>query len=210
MSILKKMLFGLLLIVLGLIVLLLIPSPQTPAEKPWEVTIMPDGNSQVLGIHLGNTSYKTAQQQLGVFGKTALFVDPDGRRSVEAYFDSVNLAGLSAKLIMTLEVPDDMLQTMQARAGAGELKPSGAHQYELAEPDREYLLGVPVNILTYIPSVRLKRDMIESRFGKPARIERSEVDEKGLVTESWFYPAIGLSVIYHPEQKPLLIYRSRD
>ncbi|MTI64638.1 lytic murein transglycosylase [Methylophaga sp.] len=209
MRILRNVLLGLLLIVVGIAALMLIPSPQAPAEKPWEVTVMPDGNSRVLGIHLGDTDYKTAQQQLGVFGKTALFVDPDGSLSVEAYFDSINLAGLSAKLIMNLGVSNDKLQAMQSRAGAGELKPSGAHQYELTDQDRQYLLSVPVIGLTYIPSVRLDREMIQSRFGKPARNERSERDENGRVTETWFYPDIGLSVLFQSEQKTLLIYRAK-
>jgi hypothetical protein len=209
MRILRNVFLGLLLIVIGIAALMLIPSPQAPAEKPWEVTVMPDGNSRVLGIHLGHTDYKTAQQQLGVFGKTALFVDPDGSKSVEAYFDSINLAGLSAKLIMSLGVAKTRLQSMQEQAGAGELQPSGAHQYELTEQDREYLLRVPVIGLTYIPSVRLDRQMIQSRFGDPARSEQSEMDEKGQITETWFYPAIGLSVLFQSKQKTLLVYRAK-
>lgn len=209
MRILRNVFLGLLLIVIGIAALMLLPSPQAPAEKPWEVTVMPDGNSRVLGIHLGHTDYKTAQQQLGVFGKTALFVDPDGSKSVEAYFDSINLAGLSAKLIMNLGVAKTRLQSMQEQAGAGELQPSGAHQYELTEQDREYLLRVPVIGLTYIPSVRLDRQMIQSRFGDPARSEQSEMDEKGQITETWFYPAIGLSVLFQSKQKTLLVYRAK-
>lgn len=209
MRILRNIFLGFLLIIIGIASLMFIPSPQAPAEKPWEVEVMPDGNSEVLGIHLGNTNYKTAQQQLGVFGKTALFVDPDGSRSVEAYFDSVNLAGLSAKLVMNLEVGKNRMETMLSNAGAGELKPSGAHQYELSEQDRAFLLSVPVIGLTYIPSLKLDRDMIQSRFGEPESIEKSQVDEQGQVTETWFYPAIGLSVLFQPQQKTLLVYRAR-
>lgn len=208
MRILRNVLLGFLMLIVGIVALMLIPSPQAPAEKPWEVTVMPDGNSRVLGIHLGQTNYKTAQQQLGEFGKTALFVDPDGSRSVEAYFDSINLAGLSAKLVMNLEVDEDRLQAMQARTEEGEYKPSGAYQYQLSEQDRTFLLGVPVIGLTYIPSVRLDREMVKSRFGEPAHSEQSEKDENGRVTETWFYPDIGLSVIFQTEQKTLLVYRA--
>lgn len=208
MRILRNVLLGFLLVIIGIVALMLIPSPQAPAEKPWEITVMPDGNSRVLGIHLGHTNYKKAQQQLGVFGKTALFVDPDGSRSVEAYFDSINLAGLSAKLVMNLAVDEDRLQAMQARTEEGEYKPSGAYQYQLSEQDRRFLLGAPVIGLTYIPSVRLDREMVESRFGQPARSEQSERDENGRFTETWFYPDIGLSVLFQNEQKTLLVYRA--
>lgn len=200
---------GLILVVVGIVALMLIPSPQAPADKPWEVTVMPDGNSKVLGIHLGQTDYKTAQTQFGVFGETGLFVDPDGRRSVEAYFDSVNLAGLSAKLVLNLDVNETELDAMLSRASAGELQPSGAHQHELAETDREALLTKAVTALTYIPSVRLKSEMLHNRFGEPARVVETDANEKGQTSTTWLYPDIGLSVVFLPEQKPILVYRAK-
>ena len=210
MRILKNLIFGVLLVIGGVMLMMLIPSPQAPAEKPWEVTIMPDGNSKVLGIHLGSTDYKSAQEQLGIFGKTALFVDPDGRQGVEAYFDSVNLGGLSAKLVLNLDVQKEQLGSMLSRAIASERKPSGAHQYELAEADRVQLLTVPVIAITYIPSVTLKPDMVISRFGEPEGITQTPADEDGLSGEIWRYPALGLSVVFQSEQKTVLIYRAKS
>lgn len=210
MRILKNFLFGLVLVIAGIMSLMLIPSPQAPADKPWQVTVMPDGNSKILGIHLGSTDYQTAQSLLGVVGKTALFVDPDGRSGVEAYFDSVNLGGLSAKLVLNIGISEDRLQKMQTRASVGELRPSGAHQHVLAEIDRDFVLTSPVVGLTYIPSIGLKPDMIESRFGKPVSVKQSAADEQGRTTEIWSYPDIGLQIELHPEQKPILVYRAKS
>ncbi len=210
MRLLKNFVIGVCLLLGGIALLMLIPSPQAPAEKPWEVTIMPDGNSKVLGIHLGQTDYKTAQQQLGVFGKTAVFVDPDGSRSVEAYFDSINLGGLSAKLVLNLGVDAPVLAAMLERGSGGKLQPSGAHQHELAETDREFLLQTPVMALTYIPSVSLKPEMVETRFGRPDTIAQSEADEEGRVTETWSYPDVGLSAVFQPQQKTILIFRVKS
>lgn len=209
MRIVKNLIIGLILLLGGVMLLMLIPSPQAPADKPWEVTLMPDGNSKVLGIHLGQTDYKTAQTQFGTFGETGLFVDPDGSRSVEAYFDSVNLAGLSAKLVLNLDLSEAELDAMLSRAAAGELQPSGAHQHELAETDREALLSKAVTGLTYIPSLRLTPEMLHSRFGEPARIVESEADKNGQTSTTWLYPDIGLSVVFLPEQKPILVYRTK-
>lgn len=210
MRILKNVFFGLFLVIVGIVMLMLLPSPQAPAEKPWEITTMPDGNSQVLGIHLGKTDYQTAQARLGVVSETALFVDPDGQASVEAYFDSVNLGGLSAKLVLNLGVSDDRLALMLNRASAGELRPSGAHQHVLAAVDRDYVLNAPVQALTYIPSIGLSREMIESRFGKATTVSELAADEQGRRTEIWSYPEIGLTIEFHPEQKPILIYRTKS
>jgi hypothetical protein len=209
MRIVKNLIIGLILLIGGVMLLMLIPSPQAPADKPWEVTVMPDGNSKVLGIHLGQTDYKTAQQQFGVFGETGLFVDPDGRRSIEAYFDSVNLAGLSAKLVLNIGVTEQQIDSMLSRASAGERQPSGAYQHALAEIDREALLSRPVTGLTYIPSLRLEPEMLHSRFGEPSSVVESEADENGQISTTWLYPDIGLSVVFLPEQKPILVYRAK-
>ena len=58
MRIIRNLIIGLVLLIGGVMLLMLIPSPQAPADKPWEVTVMPDGNSRVLGIHLGQTDSK--------------------------------------------------------------------------------------------------------------------------------------------------------
>lgn len=209
MKIIRNIIIGLMLLVGGIMILMLLPSPQGTADKPWEVTIMDDGNPRVLGIHLGNTDYKSAQQHLGVFGETALFVDPDGSRSVEAFFDSINQAGLSAKLVLNLDVSEDRMQAMQQHATAGERQPSGARQLELSEQDREFLLTAPVKALTYMPSVRLKPEMIKSRFGEADKVEQKKAPETGLVTETWHYPAIGLTIVFRGEDKPILVYQAR-
>ena len=209
MKIIRNIIIGLLLLVSGVLILMLIPSPQGTADKPWEVTMMADGNPRVMGIHLGSTDYRTAQQKLGVFGETALFVDPDGSRSVEAFFDSINQAGLSAKLVLNLDVSDERMQDMQQSATAGERQPSGARQLSLSEPDREFLLTAPVKAITYMPTVRLKPEMIKSRFGEPDRIEEKKEAETGLVTKSWHYPAIGLAIVFRGEDKPVLVYQAR-
>lgn len=210
MRLMRNIIIGLVLVITGIALLMFIPSPQPPASKPWEINMMPDGNIEVLGIHLGNTRYQSAQESLGVFGKTALFVDPDGSLSIEAFFDSINLAGLSAKLVLNLSVPPDELEQMLARAKAGKLQPSGAHQHELAEQDRQRLLKAPVIGMTYIPSVRLDADMLKTRFGEPERIQQLHNSEDGTTTQHWVYPSKYLTIDLPQEQKPLLVYRAKN
>jgi hypothetical protein len=204
----KNFLIGLVLVVLGIMAMMLIPSPQGDADKPWEITTMPDGNSKVLGIHLGKTDYRTAQDKLGEFGQTALFEDEDGSLSVEAFFDSTNLGGLSAKVVLNLGVESQQLQPMLKRAQNGKLQPSGAHQYELAEADRQQLLSAPVTVITYMPTLRLAPEMIRSRFGEPDKKVTTNVDEEGGKAETWLYTSTGLSIVFQGEQKPILIYRA--
>lgn len=209
MRLLRNFVIGLFLVIGAIAAMLLIPSPQPPAAKPWEVVIMPDGNSKVLGIHLANTTYKAAQENLGAFGKTALFTDPDNHASVEAYFESVNLSGLSAKLVLNLAVPNHQMQAMLSRATSGKLQPSGAHQHELAEADRIALLNVAVNAITYIPSVRLDQTMLTARFGEPDSAEQTR-DAEGNMVNIWHYHEPNLTINFSDQQKTLLIYSAKS
>lgn len=57
MRILLKFLLGTTLVVIAIAALMLVPSPQPKAPKPWEVTVMPDNQIEVMGLHLGTTTY---------------------------------------------------------------------------------------------------------------------------------------------------------
>jgi len=209
MRILRNFIIGLILVVAGIAAMMLIPSPQPPAAKPWEVTIMADGNPQVLGIHLGTTTYKQAQQQFGIYGETAIFTNDEKAASIEAYFNSVNLGGLSAKLVLNLAVSPEQINAMLSRAKAGKLQPSGAHQHELSETDRTTLLDIPVQAITYIPSVRLNQEMVKTRFGE-ADTQTEATDAEGKTTEIWQYKDLGLIVQFIEQQKTLLIYTAKS
>ncbi|HEC73826.1 MAG TPA: lytic murein transglycosylase [Methylophaga aminisulfidivorans] len=204
----RNIVIGMILFVMGLLAIMFIPSPQPQAAKPWEIELMSDGNIQVFGIHLGTTDYKTAQKKLGAFGETALFSDPDDKLSVEAFFDSTNLSGLSAKMVMTLAVSQSELQEMMTQTRNAKLQPSGAHQHEISESDREKLLDLPVASITYIPSLRLDKAMLKERFGEPDSIETIAVTEANSQIENWLYRDIHLIVQFNGEAKPILIYHS--
>jgi hypothetical protein len=51
--------------------------------------------------------------------------------------------------------------------------------------------------------------MLHSRFGEPSSVVESEADENGQISTTWLYPDIGLSVVFLPEQKPILVYRAK-
>lgn len=210
MRILRNILIGLVLVIVGVVMLMLLPSPQPESAKPWEVAVMPDGNVEILSIHLGKTDFETAQKQLNTYGKIALFNEPDGTNSVEAFFDNTNLGGLTAKLVLNIGVSQQQLAQMLERAGAGRLQPSGAHQHELANVDRQTLLTMPVMAMTYIPTVRLSEEMLLSRFGDPDTKTPTVSNEEGQSGEVWHYDALNLIVVIEPAQKPILIFRAKS
>lgn len=203
----RNFLIGLVLFIVGIGALMLIPSKQSPAPMPWEAHIMPDGNTQVLGIHLGNTTLKQAQEIFKVYGKAAIFSEAEREPSLEVYFNSVNLGGFSAKVVLNLIASEQQIPPMQANATEAKLQPSGARRYELHSDDYALLLDMAISGITYIPSVRLDEEMVTTRFGKAEIIQ--QVPELANV-HIWQYPRIGLSITFDPDEKTVLQYSMQN
>jgi len=198
-----KLILGLILFAVGIVGIMLIPSPQETASMPWEITAMPDGNLQVFDIHLGTSTYRQAQQQFKQYGKTAIFTQNDTPSSVEAYFDSLHLNGLSAKLIFNLAVEQEQIDLMLSDALEARLKPSGAHQYKLSNEANAKLVDAVITGITYIPSVKLDHEMIRYRFGEPDQITPLENEQ----TELWFYNNHLLRIQNNPNEKTIIQYK---
>jgi hypothetical protein len=198
-----KFLIGLMLTLVGITALMLIPSRQTPAPMPWETTVMEDGNIQVFGIHLGKTTYKQAQQLLNSYGKTAIFDQEGHEPTIEAYFESINLGGLSAKIVLNLLVDVQQIETMLNSAIESKLQPSGARKYELNNEDNTRMLDSTISGITYIPSVKLNEQMVLERFGPASEKQQSTVQTDIII---WQYPNIGLSVTFTTGEKTVLQY----
>lgn len=206
MRILLKFFFGTALVIVGIAALMLIPSPQPTAPKPWEITLKPDNQIEVLGVHLGTTTYAEIQQLWREAGEAALFITENDDISAEAFFESINLGGLSARAVVNLQVAEENLQAMASRAVSAKLQPSGARRYDPAYDDKQYLLSAPAIAITYIPSVRIDADMVRTRFGEPEQITNESEESTAQI---WHYPASGLTIRLHPEERPVLTYTAR-
>lgn len=205
MRILLKTLGILLLIIAGIVSLMLLPSPQAPAPKPWEIQIQADGNPQVLGIHLGKTTYGQLVQQWQEVGETGIFREPDNpqQSTVEVFFERINLGGLSARAVINLQLAPATIEDMISRSYGGQLQRSGARLYEPSIDDRATLLQAPVYAITYIPSVGLDASMLASRLGEPAE-KQQPADNKAL----WLYPDMGLSIELGDDGKAVFQYQA--
>jgi hypothetical protein len=199
----RNFIIGLLLTIVGIASLMLIPSKQAPAPMPWEITTMADGNIMVFDIHLGTTTYRQAQESLHIYGKTGIFIQEGKAPTVEAFFNSINLGGLSGKLVLNLAVPESQINDMLSHAVEARLQPSGAHRYELDNSANAALIDATVIALTYIPSVRLDEEMVHHRFGEAETVEQ---DENGGTL--WSYPALGLIIRLHDSEKSILQYHT--
>jgi hypothetical protein len=197
---------GLVAVLLGLFYLVA-PTPDPEAitnrtDLPWQVRVEPDGTSHVFDLHLGEATLADAMAKFGGLEGLAVFEPEDGPMSLEGYFGTVDFGPLRAKVIVRLAASDAELAHLRATSTKREGSPSGDWKYGLAEgpaahADRR-LTGI-----TYIPGTRgLDATFFRQRFGEPAAwLQESEQ------AVSWFYPALGLSVLIDSEAREVLEYR---
>jgi hypothetical protein len=195
--------FGFIGFIVAVVAILFIPSKQPEAPAPWEIIIKDDGNPQVFDIHIGHSNLADAQRAFREQAEVAIFENEASEKlSAEAYFESINLGGLSAKVVLNLAVTQSAMKIMIGRAQEGRIQNSGARKYQLNPIDAQALLAAPIYALTYIPSfVKLDESILTSRFGKPYKQET--VESKSI----WHYPNTGLTAQFSENEKSLLQYK---
>ena len=194
------------LILLGFIVFGPAPDPdalQRRTDLPWQISLSPDGGSQVFGLALGSATLADAMAKFGGLEGLAVFEPTTGPMSLEAYFGNVQHGPLKAKVIVALEASDDELLAIRERSRRREGSPSGDWKYRLDDAPRNHATR-RIRVLTYLPGTRgLDTEFFRARFGEPA----ATLQETGQAV-SWFYPALGLSVLIDDNGGEVLEYQA--
>jgi hypothetical protein len=197
--------FVVLAFVLGVFLPALLVDPEPARDLPWQIEKTAAGNTRVFGITLGETTLTEAERALRHGAEVTLFNAPSGERVVEAYIDQVTLSGLSAKAVLGVDVPEAWLEPMYERGIRASRMGSGEQKVTLAPEDMAKVRDLPVNSITYMPSVNLSPEQVEKRFGVPAERRREAGDEP---VEHWLYPELGLDVAISERKKEVLQYVS--
>lgn len=194
-----------LLISLIIVITLLQPSREQD-PKPWDIQLMPDGNSRVFNLHLDHSRLRDAQRQFNDLGEVAIFTEQGKQPVLESYFSSVNLAGLSAKVILTLDLSDTELTSMMSNSVKQSQQESGSIKYELIDKDENAVSSSLIKAIDYIPSVTVEKSTIEHRFGKAQEIQ--QLNESS--SQVWLYPDINLKVFINEGNKTIFHYHSKQ
>ncbi|MFM2397709.1 MAG: hypothetical protein RLZZ144_959 [Pseudomonadota bacterium] len=202
----KKIFLGVsALVVFAISILLMAPdnAVNTADTLPWNITHPTPETSRILGITLGKTSLtdteKLFQNQTEV--EISLFKSPEGKMTVEAFFEEVNFNGLKAKMVITVAVPQQEMIEMFNRGLRMNSTPSGK-RITLTADDLIRVKLLPIANFTYLPSATLSEAVITKRFGVPAE----RIQEKTGGSVHWLYPQHGLDVVIKNGEKPLLQY----
>lgn len=169
---------------------------------PWQITILPDGRSRVFGIVLDKTSLKEVDAILKSKPKMAIF-EANNKLELEAYYKNVSLGGMIGSFIVTMNVPEQELNTIKKESRRKKGDESNSIRYELDKPTADKSKILIVKNLIYIPTVQLDDKIIIERFGKPAHKIKLKTKEIGW---HYLYPEKGLDLIYKEEGKEVLQY----
>jgi hypothetical protein len=175
-----------------------------PAEKsdlPWHIGHPTADTSQIFGITLGQSNTNEAERHFKEVAKPILFKSPSGQLVIEVFFEQVNLAGLKARVVLNIAVPDAELPGMFERGLRMNVTGSGK-EITMTPDDVARVFTMPISSLTYMPAVRLEDAVFAKRFGQPAL----RIKEKKSGAIHWLYPQHGLDITLGGGEKPLLQY----
>ena len=202
-----KYFLGLLLIALIAIGLLFFNGNEQPGNEqrndvpvtglPWQIERLPDGDTRVFGITLGQTTLGEAIGLLGEDMKLALIAAPHESGAVEAYYSHHSAGPITGKMILVLDIPADVLSPLRERA----FQDGGTRRYRLHPDDLTVTYQAPVRFINFMPSFNLDEEIVQARFGTPA-----EVIQVGEQQQHWLYPDKGLDLILNADGKEVLQY----
>jgi hypothetical protein len=190
---------------LGLAAVLVWPSPPStehPRNLPWQIDRTESGSTTVFGITLGQSTLDEVESRLQEAATVSMF-KAEERYSVEAYFDQVTLGGLKAKIVLAIQLPENLMAEMFERGLRMSGSPGGK-KITLHPDDVARVKKSPVGTITYLPALTLEDGTVAKRFGEPR--ERLREEKTGAV--HWLYPDLGLDITLGGTERPVLQYVS--
>ena len=171
---------------------------------PWQIDVLPDGSTQVFGLHIGVSRLSDV---LGIIGdddmELAIIAATDEVGSLEMYYGHYRASVISGKLIVQTSASEEHIQGWREKAVKSDYMASGqAKKYLLSGDELKQALDEVVTGLTFIPAINLDEEIILARFGKPA--ERVQLE--GAV--HFRYPEKGLDVALFEDAKEVIQYVS--
>lgn len=168
-------------------------------DVPWHIEHPTPDLTRIFGLTLGQSATNDAEQRFKEEAIPSLFKSPEGKLVAEVFFEQVNLAGLPAKVVLTIDVPAAELEGMYER-GLRMAATGDGKKITLTPDDIAKLRALPISSLTYLPSLRVEEAIFRKRFGQPE--QRIREKKSGLV--HWLYPQNGLDIAMSDTEKPLL------
>ncbi len=189
---------------LGLLFILADEHVQPPySDLPWQIDAHLANSTDVLGLEVGKDSLRDIASKLKKIPEVALF-ESGNKKVIEAYFGSLSVGALKARIIAEPDYDLDFLQKHATFNSLGKPMPSGQRKYSLDEKAIDEVNALRIWKLAYIPVIDYQQGQIEQFFGKPNNIEMLQSGN-----EYWHYPMKGLVISYSKTGGEVFYYVSR-
>lgn len=170
---------------------------------PWQIEVMPDGSTQVFGLHIGVSRLADAVATLGNDMELAVIAATDEAGNLEMYYGHYRAGLLSGKIVLLSDATAEDVQRWRGNAVKEAYMASGyAKKYFLAKEDLTEAFDGVITSLTFIPSVNLDEALVLARFGEP------EKRVPGDAVTHYLYPEKGLDISIYTNAKDVLQYVS--
>ncbi|BAN69981.1 hypothetical protein [endosymbiont of unidentified scaly snail isolate Monju] len=183
------------------------PDPEllTPrTDLPWQIRVNHDGSLHVFDLDIGHSTLAEAIAKFGPPERAAVFQRKAGGFDLEVYFGKVHFGPLTARVVVKLAAPEDMLRVLAEQADKREASPTGDWKFPLRDEVLSELANHPVTAISYVPGTRgLDQAFFLERFGEPAAWLPEPNSE---TARSWFYPDRGLSILIDDKGPEVLEY----
>ncbi|MDQ1363953.1 MAG: hypothetical protein QG652_1815 [Pseudomonadota bacterium] len=177
-------------------------SSRMEADLPWQIETLPDGSIRVFRIQPGATRLGEFEHHSRAQGELTLFVPVSGEPVIEAYFDSVTMAGIKAKMVLLLNVDRQTIDAMYNRGARISTLGSGARKVTLHSDDTAALRNFIISGITYIPAIDLDAELLQKRFGTPVQ----KIKDSNNNAVHWLYPDKGLDIALNENDREVLQY----
>ena len=127
------------------------PKAIPTSGMPWQIETLPSGESRVFDLTLGRSTLADAKARFGTEMQLALVAEPDEDGNVEGYYESATAGFVAGKLIVTAELPKDVIEGMRERAPKTEYMQSTTRKAKLADADLAAALAAPIRGMAFIP-----------------------------------------------------------
>lgn len=172
---------------------------------PWIIKTDDKGGSSVFGLAIEQATVRQAQALFNDQAEFGIFLDSNGTQSLEAFFNQTRIAGLQARITLTLTATPLEMASYASQAIDKKGQPSNSYKLVLPSELTEKLLDHSFTSLTYLPKIKLEQGILHARFGKPDQVRT--IDEK---TQQWLFPNKGLAIMQTEGEKPVFQYVRPD
>jgi len=179
------------------------PSALAAAQQglPWQVEVLADGSSRVMGLHLGRATLAEVRARTGDALQVALVARLGEVGVLEALAEPFHAGFVAGRLVLAFDVPPATLKRWREGSTGSAPMEGGVRRFALRAADQAEAEQARLSGLSFIPVARLSAADVRQRYGPPQSVQALAGGAAVLA-----YPTRGLNATVMPGQRAVFQY----